>query len=310
MVHRQHYSARGCPRSGTGSDAVDDNTDRRRSRPDPAQVGPKPLGAAFSPVSSPSRACRKDGPMSPTALDAIGRTAIVRLDHMVPAGSAEVWVKLEGHNPTASYKDRMALAMIEGAETVVEYTGGSTGSSLALVCAVGLPVAGRHLRTRSPREVGHDARLRRRARGDPQPGRDHPRPDPGRAATEPARSSRRPAATRPMSSATATWWPATGALGAEIVQQSPGSIDVYCGYVGTAACFLGVTGAVREAYPGLRRVVIEPAESAILSGGPAGTHRITSRRSLGTGIGSRSSSSRRRAERPACSRHPGPVGSA
>ena len=83
--------------------------------------------------------------MSPTTLDAIGRTPIVRLDHLVPAGSAEVWVKLEGHNPTGSYKDRMALAMIEGAErdgwlrpgqTVVEYTGGSTGASLALVCAL------------------------------------------------------------------------------------------------------------------------------------------------------------------------------
>ncbi len=58
---------------------------------------------------------------------------------------AEIWVKLESQNPTGSYKDRMALAMIEGAErdgrlqpgqTVVEYTGGSTGSSLAYVCAL------------------------------------------------------------------------------------------------------------------------------------------------------------------------------
>src|SRR5215210_346383 len=78
-------------------------------------------------------------------LGAIGSTPIVRLNRLVPSGSAEVWVKLESCNPTGSYKDRMALAMIEGAErsgrlapgqTVVEYTGGSTGSSLALVCAV------------------------------------------------------------------------------------------------------------------------------------------------------------------------------
>ena len=80
-----------------------------------------------------------------SALDAIGNTPVVRLRRVVPEGSADVLVKLEYVNPTGSYKDRMALAMIEGAErrgvlapgqTVVEYTGGSTGSSLAFVCAV------------------------------------------------------------------------------------------------------------------------------------------------------------------------------
>ena len=78
-------------------------------------------------------------------LAAIGSTPIVRLERLVEPGMAEVWVKLESANPTGSYKDRMALAMIEGAErdgrlrpgqTVVEYTGGSTGSSLAYVCAL------------------------------------------------------------------------------------------------------------------------------------------------------------------------------
>jgi cysteine synthase A len=75
-------------------------------------------------------------------LDTIGGTPVVRLERIVEPGMAEVWVKLESANPTGSYKDRMALAMIEGAErdgrlspgqTVVEYTGGSTGSSLAYV---------------------------------------------------------------------------------------------------------------------------------------------------------------------------------
>jgi cysteine synthase A len=78
-------------------------------------------------------------------LGAIGRTPVVRLERLAGPDVAEVWVKLENANPTGSYKDRMALAMIEGAErsgrlkpgqTVVEYTGGSTGSSLAFVCAV------------------------------------------------------------------------------------------------------------------------------------------------------------------------------
>src|SRR4051812_46287909 len=79
------------------------------------------------------------------AIEAIGHTPVVSLGPLLDEGSAEVWVKLEGANPTGSYKDRMALAMIEAAERdgrlqpgqpVAEYTGGSTGSSLAFVCAV------------------------------------------------------------------------------------------------------------------------------------------------------------------------------
>ena len=82
--------------------------------------------------------------VAPSILRAIGATPVVRLDSVVPSGAAEVVVKLEFYNPTGSYKDRMALSMIEGAERrgtlrpgmkVVEYTGGSTGSSLAMVCA-------------------------------------------------------------------------------------------------------------------------------------------------------------------------------
>src|SRR6201994_4819362 len=82
---------------------------------------------------------------SQSVLDAIGNTPLIQLRRVVPAGAGKVFVKLESTNPTGSYKDRMALAMIEGAERrkelrpgmrVVEYTGGSTGSSLAMVCAV------------------------------------------------------------------------------------------------------------------------------------------------------------------------------
>src|SRR6266542_3047492 len=83
--------------------------------------------------------------VSESILDAIGRTPVVRLRRLVGSDCADVLVKLEYYNPTGSYKDRMALAMIEGAEArgalkagmrVVEFTGGSTGSSLGLVCAV------------------------------------------------------------------------------------------------------------------------------------------------------------------------------
>src|SRR5512147_96047 len=82
--------------------------------------------------------------VSGSILEAIGRTPVVRLRSVVPPGAADVLVKLEFYNPTGSYKDRMALAMIEGAEArgvlrpgmrVVEFTGGSTGSSLAMVCS-------------------------------------------------------------------------------------------------------------------------------------------------------------------------------
>ena len=81
----------------------------------------------------------------PSMLGAIGTTPLVQLVRIVPAGAARVLVKLEYYNPTGSYKDRMALSMVERAEqrgtlkpgmTVVEYTGGSTGISLAFVCAV------------------------------------------------------------------------------------------------------------------------------------------------------------------------------
>src|SRR6202142_3617771 len=84
-------------------------------------------------------------PVRESVLQAIGNTPVVKLRKVVLPGMADVLVKLEYYNPTGSYKDRMALAMIEGAESrgelragmrVVEWTGGSTGSSLAMVCAI------------------------------------------------------------------------------------------------------------------------------------------------------------------------------
>ena len=84
-------------------------------------------------------------PIRDSVLQAIGNTPVVRLRKVVTPSMADVLVKLEYYNPTGSYKDRMALAMIEGAEArgelrpgmrVVEWTGGSTGSSLAMVCAI------------------------------------------------------------------------------------------------------------------------------------------------------------------------------
>jgi cysteine synthase len=85
----------------------------------------------------------RDHPPVESILEAIGNTPLVRVHRCAPANGAELWLKLEYRNPTGSMKDRMARAMIEGAErdglispgdTIVEYTGGSTGPAVALVC--------------------------------------------------------------------------------------------------------------------------------------------------------------------------------
>jgi cysteine synthase A len=221
-------------------------------------------------------------------LDSIGNTPIVRLERLTGAGDAEVWVKLEGANPTGSYKDRMALAMIEEAEadgrlapgqTVVEYTGGSTGSSLALVCAL----TGHPLKIVTSDAFAREKLATMRAFGAelevmPSPEGITPSLIPamraraaelvgeiGAYATDQFRNHDMVAGYRRM--------------GEEISEQI-GLVDAVCLYVGTAGCFLGVSRALHERNASIRRVVVEPAESAVLSGGPPGTHRIE-----GGGIG-------------------------
>jgi len=216
-------------------------------------------------------------------LGAIGGTSIVRLERLVEPGMAEVWLKLESSNPTGSYKDRMALAMIEGAEqdgrlqqgqTVVEYTGGSTGSSLAYVCALkGYPL----------RIVSSDAYAREKLRTIEAFGAELeviPSPE----GVTPELVPRMMARSREIVAETGGF--ATdqfnnrdmldgySALGRELLDQLEGRIDAFCGYIGTAGCFVGVTRALRAELPELLRVAIEPAESAVLSGGAPGTHRI------------------------------------
>jgi cysteine synthase A len=226
-------------------------------------------------------------------LAAIGNTPVVRLGRLAGEESAEVWVKLEAANPTGSYKDRMALAMIEAAEAdgrlrpgqlVVEYTGGSTGSSLAFVCAVkGYPL----------RIVSSDAFAEEKIRTMQAFGADV------ELVASPAGIT--PELIPTMMSRAAEIAAETGAfatdqfnnvdmvegyrgLGEEIVRQLPGppAVAAFCSYVGTAGCFLGTTRALVDAVPGLLRVVVEPAESAVLSGGPPGVHHIE-----GGGIGRR-----------------------
>jgi len=222
-------------------------------------------------------------PHRPGALAGIGNTPIVQLSTYPGPDAAEVWVKLEAANPTGSYKDRMALAMIEGAEergdlqpgqTVVEYTGGSTGSSLAYVCAIkGYPFhvvssnAFSEEKLQTMRILGAELEIIHSDRGI------------------------YPTLVREMQDRAAEIAKAEGAyatdqfnnrdalngyrgIGEEVVQQLDGEIHGVCMYVGVGGAFIGTTTAIKKAWPGVIRTIVEPAESAVIAGNPPGTHRI------------------------------------
>jgi cysteine synthase len=208
---------------------------------------------------------------------------LIRLSSLPAPDDAEVWVKLEAANPTGSYKDRMALAMIEAAEqrgtlapgqTVVEYTGGSTGSSLAFVCAVkGYPLrivtsnafAAEKLRTM----VAFGATLEI----IDSPSGIHPGLVP--AMQQRAREIVESEGAFPTDQLfNRDALDGYRVIGEEILEQLPGQIDAACLYIGVGGCFIGITDALRAAWPELIRVVVEPAESAVVAGGPTGTHRI------------------------------------
>lgn len=225
-----------------------------------------------------------------SALEAIGNTPVVRLRRVVPPNHAAVFVKLEYFNPTGSYKDRMALAMIEQAErrgtlkpgmTVVEYTGGSTGSSLAFVCAV----KGYRFHV-----VSSDAFA------------------PEKLKTMSAMGAQLDIIHSPSGNITADLIPKLMAraeelgksddcyrtdqfnnrdslvgyeeIGKELLQQFPGGITAFCGGVGVAGMLMGVARILKGADPKTRIVALEPASSPVLSEGRAGEHHIE-----GLGVG-------------------------
>jgi cysteine synthase A len=216
-------------------------------------------------------------------MDGIGGTPVIRVATPHGADGAEVWVKLEAANPTGSYKDRMALAMIEGAERdgrlapgqlVVEYSGGSTGSSLAFVCATkGYPLrivssdAFAVEKIRTMRALGAEVELI----ASPQGITPDLIPAMQRRAGEIAA---RTGAFQTDQFNNTDMVEGYRRLGEELLAQLPGPIGAFCAYVGTAGCYLGVTRALRAALPGIVRVAVEPAESAVLSGGAPGTHHI------------------------------------
>jgi cysteine synthase A len=218
-----------------------------------------------------------------TMLGAIGKTPIVQLRRLMDSEGAEIWVKLEGSNPTGSYKDRMALAMIEGGErsgrlspgqTVVEYTGGSTGSSLAFVCALkGYPL----------RIVTSDAFALEKTRTMEAFGAEVeiiPSPEGITPELIPRMMARAAEIVAEVDGFATDQFNNTDmiegyrSLGREILEQLDEPPDAFCGYIGTAGCFVGVTRELRASVPTLHRAAVEPAESPILSQGRKGTHHI------------------------------------
>jgi cysteine synthase A len=219
-----------------------------------------------------------------TILDAIGNTPLARLSRIVPAGAADVYVKLEFYNPTGSYKDRMALSMVERAEqrgalrpgmTVVEYTGGSTGISLAFVCAVkgyrcrivcndavakeklrSMQIFGAELEvlksTGGKLTADLVPRMMQRAREIAAEGPSY--------ATDQMRNPDMVAGYEP--------------LGEELLRQVPKPIDVFCAAVGTSGMLMGASRALKGSNRATRIVAFEPATSAVLSGGAAGMHGV------------------------------------
>jgi cysteine synthase A len=232
------------------------------------------LGARASGMSAPPR----------DVLGCIGNTTLMALRNVVPGNGARVLLKLESENPTGSMKDRVALAMIEAAEGsgrlasngfVVEYTGGSTGVSLALVCAVkGYPL---HIVTSdafAQEKLDHMRILGATL--------DIVRSDGGRMTEKLTRhmiESARRIAERPGS-----YWTdqlnntdqiaAYRLMAEEIWTQTGGQVDAFVQSVGTGASLRGNAEVLRRRRERLTVVAVEPAESPVLSGGQTGAHKI------------------------------------
>ncbi len=219
-----------------------------------------------------------------TVLDAIGRTRLLPLRHLVPEGSARILLKLEYENPTGSMKDRMALAMIEAAEadgrlrpggSVVEYTGGSTGVSLALVCAAkGIPLQIVTSDAFSREKRDHMAALGASLTLVPSP----------TGGTTKALTLEMIETARKLASAPGSYWTdqlnnrdplaSYEEMGEEIWEQTQGRLTAFVQSVGTGGSLRGISTRLRAHDEKVLIVAVEPAESAVLSGGPSGSHKI------------------------------------
>jgi cysteine synthase A len=223
-------------------------------------------------------------------LQTIGNTSVVQIRRVVPPGCADIYAKLEGENPTGSMKDRMARTVISTAEedgrlkpgdTVLEYTGGSTGASLALVCAARgyrLHIVSSDAFSRE--KLDHMAALGAALTLVPSEGGLTTRKLIGDMIEAARELSRQPHVcwTDQLNNrdSVAGYY----SLGEEIWSQMDGRVDAFVHSVGTAASLRGVATVLKRHNPRVRVVAVEPAESSVLLGGPAGPHHIE-----GVGIG-------------------------
>jgi cysteine synthase len=225
-----------------------------------------------------------------TVLDTIGRTRLVPLRHIVAERSARILIKLEYENPTGSMKDRMALAMVEAAEadgrlgpggSVVEYTGGSTGVSLALVCAakrIPLQIVTSDAFSREKRD--HMAALGARLTLVASP----------TGGTTRALTLEMIETARTLASAPGCYWTdqlnntdqlaSYERMGEEIWEQAGGTVSAFVQSVGTGGSLRGISTRLRAHHQAVHVVAVEPEESAVLSGRTSGSHKIE-----GTGAG-------------------------
>jgi cysteine synthase A len=225
-----------------------------------------------------------------SVLDAIGHTGLIPLRSIVSEKSAQILVKLEYENPTGSMKDRMVLAMVEAAEadgrlqpggSVVEYTGGSTGVSLAFVCAakrIPLQIVTSDAFSKEKRDhmtaVGAELTLVASSTGGTT-----------KALTLEMIETARKLASAPGSFLTdqlnnADPLASYERMGEEIWEQANGEVSAVVQSVGTAGSLRGIATRLRAHNEAVHIVAVEPEESAVLSGGPSGSHNIE-----GTGAG-------------------------
>ncbi len=217
-------------------------------------------------------------------LDRIGHTPLIELKSIVPEDCSRILIKVESENPSGSMKDRMALAMIEAAERdgrlkpgghVIEYTGGSTGVSLAMICAVkGYKISIVTSDAFSVEKRNHmaafgaDLTIVRSASGG----------------MDAALTRNMVEAARQITERTGGFWTdqlnnadqitAYHKMGDEIWKQTAGDVDAFVQITGTAASARGVAEALHRHNPKIHCVAVEPSESAVLSGGESGTHKI------------------------------------
>ena len=222
-------------------------------------------------------------------LASIGNTSLVSLDGVTPPNCGKIFAKLEWQNPTGSMKDRMALAVISKAAdgrlppggTVIEYTGGSTGASLAMVCAAkGYRIHVVSSKAFSQEKLDHMVAYGAQLTLIPC----------GPEGFTKQLFLDMIEAARKLSVQPNTCWvnqlsnPDTIAgyfpLGEEIWKQTNGEIDAFVQSVGTAASLNGIATVLKGHNPRIKIIAVEPAESAVLSGGAPGGHEIE-----GIGIG-------------------------